>query len=56
LKVVKPFLPEFINQVELRHLRIGKAAVDLRFERKADGSLQTHVGQVTGDVQVEIEG
>jgi glycogen debranching enzyme len=56
LKVVKPFLPEFINQVELRHLRIGKASVDLRFERKKDGSLHAHVGQVTGDLHVEVEG
>ena len=55
LKVVKPFLPEFINQVELRHLRIGKASVDLRFERKPDGSLHAQVGQVTGDLRVEVE-
>jgi hypothetical protein len=52
---VKPFLPEFINQVELRHLRIGKASVDLRFERKPDGSLHAQVGQVTGDLRVEVE-
>ncbi|HKR78469.1 MAG TPA: glycogen debranching N-terminal domain-containing protein [Nitrospira sp.] len=55
LKIVRPSLPDFINQVELRHLRVGNGSVDLRFERKRDGSLQTHVGQITGDLKVEVE-
>ena len=55
LKIVRPSLPDFINQVELRHLRVGNGSVDLRFERKRDGSLQAHVGQITGDLKVEVE-
>jgi hypothetical protein len=55
LKIVRPYLPDFINQVELRHLRVGGASVDLRFERKRDGLLEAHVGQVTGDLKVEVE-
>jgi glycogen debranching enzyme len=55
LRIVRPSLPDFINQVELRHLRVGNGSVDLRFERKRDGSLHAHVGQVTGDIKVEVE-
>jgi glycogen debranching enzyme len=55
LKIVRPYLPDFINQVELRHLHVGNASVDLRFERKRDGLLEAHVGAVTGDLKVEVE-
>jgi glycogen debranching enzyme len=55
LRIVRPSLPDFVNQVELRHLRVGNGTVDLRFERKRDGSLQAHVGQLTGDLKVEVE-
>jgi glycogen debranching enzyme len=55
LKIIKPFLPDFINQVELRHLRVGRSTVDLRYERKRDGSLEVQVGQATGDLKVEVE-
>ena len=55
LKIVRPYLPDFINQVEFRHLRVGQALVDLRFERRRDGSLDAHVGEVTGDLKVEVE-
>jgi glycogen debranching enzyme len=55
LKIVKPFLPDFINQVELRHLKVGAASVNLRFERTRDGSLDAQVGEVTGDLKVEVQ-
>jgi hypothetical protein len=55
LKIVKPYMPDFINLVELRHVRVGKASVDLRFERKRDGALDAQVGQITGDLKVEVE-
>ena len=55
LKIIKPSLPEFINQVELRHLRVGQSSVNLRFERKRDRSLEVQVGEVTGDLKVEVE-
>jgi len=42
--------------VELRHLRVGEATVDVRFERKRDGTLEAHVGEVKGDLKVEVEG
>jgi glycogen debranching enzyme len=56
LKIVKPILPEFINQVEFRKLRVGQSSVNLRFERKRDRSLEVQVGEVTGDdLKVEVE-
>jgi hypothetical protein len=55
LKIIKPFLPDFINQVELRHLRVGQSSVDLRFERKRDGSFEVQVGEMTGDLKVEVD-
>ena len=56
LKIVRPILPEFINQVEFRKLRVGQSSVNLRFERKRDRSLEVQVGEVTGgDLKVEVE-
>jgi glycogen debranching enzyme len=56
LKIIRPYLPDFISEAELRHLRVGQGSVDLRFERKRDGSLEAHAGKVTGDLKVEVEG
>jgi glycogen debranching enzyme len=55
LRIVKPHLPNFINQVALRHLRVGEATVDLQFERQRDGTLEAHVGEVKGELKVEVE-
>jgi len=55
LKIIRPYLPDFISEAELRHLRVGQGSVDLRFERKRDGSLEAHVVKVTGDLKVEVE-
>ena len=54
LNIVNPFLPDFINHVELRHLRIGSSSVNVRFERR-DGSLEVQVGDVTGDLKIEVQ-
>jgi len=54
LQIVNPHLPDFINLVELKHLRVGKSAVDVRFQRRQDGSLEAEVLRVTGDLSVEI--
>jgi glycogen debranching enzyme len=54
LQIVNPHLPDFINLVEIRHLRVGKSAVDVRFRRKQDGQLQAEVLHVAGDLSVEV--
>jgi glycogen debranching enzyme len=56
LHIVRPALPDFIDRLELKRLRVGKSSVDLKFERKADGSVDTHVIQVRGGLDVEVSG
>jgi glycogen debranching enzyme len=38
LAVVRPRLPEGVDELILRRLRVGRANVDLRFRRRSDGS------------------
>jgi glycogen debranching enzyme len=54
LQIVRPALPDFINQLELKRLRVGKSSVDLKFERKADGTVHTRVVQLQGRLEVEV--
>jgi glycogen debranching enzyme len=54
LHVVRPVLPEFINQLELLRLRVGKATVDLRFEQGPDRLATTRVIQVSGKLDVAV--
>ncbi len=56
LQIVRPTLPDFIDRLELKRLRVGKSSVDLKFERKEDGSVDTHVVQVRGGLGVEVGG
>ncbi len=56
LQIVRPVLPDFISQLELKSLRVGKSSVDLKFERKADGLVHTHVVKVEGRLEVEVSG
>lgn len=55
LRVVKPHLPEFINHLEIRHIRVGQGAADLRFARKDDGTLDVRVLNVAGSLTVDVE-
>jgi len=55
LRVVRPHLPDFLQHLEIHHLRVGKGAVDLRFSRKDDGSLDVQVQKVNGTLTVEVE-
>jgi hypothetical protein len=38
LSVVRPRLPEGVDELVLRSVRVGRATVDLRFRRRDDGS------------------
>ena len=55
LVVARPFLPDFMNIAEIRHLRVGQASVDLRFERNHQGRLDTKVLRVEGDLTVDVQ-
>jgi hypothetical protein len=43
LAVVRPRLPVWLPQVTLRRIRVGAGAVDLRFDRRPDGSASWRV-------------
>ena len=55
LRIVRPHLPEFLKELEIHHLRVGQGAVDLRFSRKDDGTLDVHILKVNGTLTVEVE-
>ena len=52
LRVVRPILPDFVDEVELHRLRVGEAQVDLRFERNANDVVTVHTLRVTGRLDV----
>ena len=60
LRIVRPVLPDWLDWLELRHIKVGGASLDLRFERetpsKADAGgqdVRVEVLAVHGDVDVE---
>jgi len=55
LRIVRPILPESVHTLELHRLRVGRAKVDLRFERARDGAAQVHVLNTDGDLHVVVE-
>jgi len=56
LRIVRPILPESVHTLELHRLRVGRAKVDLRFERARDETVQVHVLKTDGDLHVLVEG
>ena len=56
LRVVRPVMPAFVHEVELRGLTVAGAQADLRFERPSPTSpLQARVLEVRGDLEVVVE-
>jgi glycogen debranching enzyme len=54
LRIVRPTLPSWLDRVELSHLRLGGARIDLRFER-AGSSVTLTDAEVEGDIEVVLE-
>jgi glycogen debranching enzyme len=54
LHIQHPHLPDWLQWVTLRHLRIGDAEVDLRYERSGQGTLVA-VTRKRGDLLVSVE-
>ncbi|MDQ2804259.1 MAG: amylo-alpha-1,6-glucosidase, partial [Pseudomonadota bacterium] len=52
LHVRRPVLPEGIEAVGLRDLRVGEARVSLRFRRGQDGAVRGEVTEREGEVEV----
>ena len=55
LRIVRPMLPDSINTIDVRRLRVGKATVDLRYERAADGHVAVRVLKRHGELDVVVE-
>jgi glycogen debranching enzyme len=50
LALVRPRLPAGIDTVTIRRLRVGKATVSIRFERREDGSASHKILEQDGDL------
>lgn len=54
LRIVRPILPQFTEALEVERLSVGKALVNLRFERRGQ-EIDVQVTQLKGDLDVVIE-
>jgi glycogen debranching enzyme len=50
--VIDPHLPDWLPEVTLRDLRVGKARVTIRFRRRADGRTSYRILEQTGTLHV----
>ena len=55
LRIVRPVLPTFVDRLAIARLRVGRARVDLLFERKSDGATHAEVTNREGQLDVLIE-
>ena len=52
LLVIDPHLPDWLPELTLRDLRVGKASVTIRFRRRADGRTTYRIVERTGTLHV----
>jgi hypothetical protein len=55
LRVVRPVLPSFVNELDFRRIKIGDSTIDLHFERTSPEEIQVDVVNNTGSIKVEVE-
>lgn len=55
LRIVRPRLPDLVNRIALRGLRVGEASADLEFWRTADGA-EVDIQKTSGQLSVEVGG
>jgi glycogen debranching enzyme len=55
LRVVRPVLPSFVNELDFRRIKIGDATIDLHFERVSDAEVHVEVVNGSGSIKVEVE-
>jgi glycogen debranching enzyme len=56
LALVRPRLPASAPTVTIRGLRVGRSRVDLRFERRPDGSARVHAENRDGPLRIVMAG
>jgi hypothetical protein len=52
LRIERQQLPDFVHWIETHDLKVGEASVDLRFERRVDGTIAFSVMKVDGKLDV----
>lgn len=55
LRVIRPILPEFVDRIQVRNLRVGKGSVDINFERSGQDMCAVEVVKVEGELEVVVE-
>jgi glycogen debranching enzyme len=55
IRIVRPVLPTFVDRLAVARLRVGRARVDLLFERRSDGGTHADVTNREGQLDVLIE-
>lgn len=55
LRVIRPALPDSVNELEFRRLKIGDTVLDLRFERSYSGEVRVKMRKHRGSIEVEIQ-
>ncbi|WP_296739625.1 glycogen debranching N-terminal domain-containing protein [Mesorhizobium sp.] len=53
LRIVRPGLPDFVNRITLRGLRVGTGSADLQF-RRTSGGAEVDILRTSGQLAVEI--
>ena len=55
LRIVRPMLPQFVEELEVHGLRVGQATVDLRFTTRPNGDTHVEVLRIEGPLDVQVE-
>jgi glycogen debranching enzyme len=55
LRIMRPLLPNLLDWVEVRGLRVGRARADLRFERGPHEQVAVKVNKTVGNLGVVVE-
>ena len=54
LRIVHPILPDFLDRLQLRRLRVGTATVDLEFQRD-QRNVRVDVLRSNGSLEIVVE-
>jgi glycogen debranching enzyme len=55
LRIVRPVLPEGVDRIQVRGLKVSDASVDINFERASGGQTTVNVIALDGDLDVTLE-
>ena len=54
LRITRPVLPEFVDRLEMRGLRVGDARGDLKFTRAEGDAVAVEVLSISGELEIAI--